>query len=379
MSVFEQMLRTWLGSVALSLVALAPPAFAGESLIGELTNLQALRGPEYVEAREALLARDGIREVLANLQGEIEGCHLELLRQALLYRKERPEKAELLSKWWGQKVIVVPHGHITPGSVHSDPSYHAVIGIHFGAEAFPIVAENLRHVWAARGFPCSVMRASAIQAIMTLRDPRTPRVLLSVAADTQEAAAMRVHAIAALANCLRGLPAKRQKSPSRFIQLVAPRLAPEELSEYRADRLFPALEVAGEERRRVVEILAGLLEREESPHVRAASAFALQHAEDPRVIQALAKALAADHSPWVRAWCAAVLNTIGTDDAVAALAKAGQMERHGEVLDVIKGKKLPLEPSRGIPGHSIFEPQTRRHPGMDSLSRPPVPGRSTSR
>ena len=217
--------------------------------------------------------------------------------------------------------------------------------------SFPLVSENVLHRWTK---PTSV-RASAFEALIFLRDERTPRVLLLVATNGKNRAGLRAHAIRRIVDCLKGLPARKIKAVEP-LRAFAPWMEPEELAAYKKDRSFPELKLAGEDRTFVVKRLVDLLNDDEEL-VRAASAYALQHASGPQVVQALAERLRQDESAWVRAWCAASLRAIGTPDALAAVAKARQREGNAEVIEVIEGNRQPLKPVSGPPRKSILQPK----------------------
>ncbi len=335
---------------AVTVLVLANAAAAGEpNLEDQLARLRELTGDEYIAACDELLAQEGVHERLKAIRHDIADWHTKLIGEMLLYRLEHPEKARLLSKWWGGPgALIVPAGGVAPGTSLWNQSYRLVIALHFGVEAFPLVSENVLHRWTK---PTSV-RASALEALILLRDERTPRVLLLVAANGKNWPGLRAHAIRRILDCLKGLPARKIKAvePLRVMELFEPK----ELAAYKKDRSFPELKLAGKKRTFIVRGLLPLL-NDDKELVRAAAAYALQHAPRPQVVQALAERLRQDESAWVRALCAASLRAIGSPDALTAAAKARQAEKNAEVIEVIEGNREALKPVSGPPRGSILQ------------------------
>lgn len=344
----------WLCAVAV--LVLSGAATAGEpNLEDQLARLRELTGDEYIAACDELLAQAGVHERLKAIRDDIADWHTKLIGEMLLYRLEHPEKARLLSKWWGgPQGLIIPGGGIAPGASLWNWSYRMVIALHFGGEAFPLVSENVLHRWTK---PTSV-RASALEALISLRDQRTPRVLLLVAANGKNWAGLRAHAIRRIVDCLKGLPARKIKAVEP-LRAFGHWTEPKELAAYKKDRSFPELKLAGKKRTFIVQRLLPLLNDDEEL-VRAAAAYALQHGSGPQVVQGLAERLRQDESAWVRALCAASLRAIGTPDALAAVAKARQREGNAEVIEVIDGNRAPLKPVSGPPRGSILQARGNR-------------------
>jgi hypothetical protein len=228
-----------------------------------------------------------------------------------------------------------------------------VIALHFGSEAFPVVSENLLHVWVTPGFSQRAKRASAMEALISLRDECTPRVLLMIAQNSNEPTTLRAHAIRRIADCLKGLPGKEIRADVPLRAFVG-WAEPEELAEYKKGRTFPPLKVVGEERSRIADALADLLDDDERL-VRGTAAYALQHVSDRQTVRHLASCLRNDESAWVRGWCAASLRALGTEQALTALHEARKSEKDADVIQVIEGKRLPLKPGRPLREDTIFD------------------------
>jgi len=282
--------------------------------------------------------------------------HLGILIEAILYRKKEPCKAALMDFHWvgkNPRGLFGPPGGDPVGRLSSGTSYPAVIVLGFGQEAFPIIAENLLHVWSKAG----LVEHDAIEAIVAMRHRRTIPVLRLIVDKKEKDALLVVRAILRLADCLKGLPAYQilledPLRPKGYWDL-------EELAEYATDRKLRELKAQGAERDELIDQLCSLLSDETKVQIRAASAVALQYGEGRVAVDTLSEALRTDESPWVRAWSAAALLNIGTDEAEGTLAQAKATEKDAEVIEVIDGKRQPLWPGAGIPGQSIFKAKGR--------------------
>ena len=322
----------------------------------QVRGLTQLFGRHYLIQRCKIIHQPRAMEALKDIHPTEGECHLGIVTEAILYRKKEPCKAALMDfHWVGKNTggLFGPPGGDPVGGLSSGTSYPAVIVLSFGQEAFPIVAENLLHVWSKAG----LVEHDAIEAIVAMRHRRTIPVLRLIVDNKEKDALLAVRAILRLTDCLKGLPAYQilledPLRPKGYWDL-------EELTEYATDRKLPELKAQGAERDELIDQLCSLLSDETNVQIRAASAFALQYGEGGVAVDTLSEALRSDASPWVRAWSAVALRVIGTDKTVRVLVEAGETEKETEVKQVMEGKRLPLNPRIGIPRRSIFKPRQR--------------------
>ncbi len=358
-----------------AMVALAPAASAQESeaaqpreeppAVGEpaaepqppeklrmMRELLKLRGRDYREARGAVLRTVKAEDIAAIRDSEEAGDDpaLRLVCDALIWRLGNARTAELLDK---HAADPTGSGAAAPEAAGGEALWAGrdaaqVLVSCFGPGALPALVEQL--VYEDRP---AVERLTVIEALVELRDARTPDVLLAAAGDQKLESRVRAAAVWRLEKCLSGVPALAMAHAVGKDPLgLGPRVAPELADLARAVKL-PALELKGAARDRVVNGLAKFLAWDRDDRVRALAAKALRGAGDAAVGQ-LVRSLSTDASPWVRAWCADSLRRLGTPEAKKALAAARGAEKNPEVQGIIDGRGAPALPEQAVPGKSIL-------------------------
>jgi len=319
-------------------------------IAGQMGELKDLHGEAYVRLRDLLLTAPGALDNLQELADTSEDWHVRLLCEAMIYRKENPQKAKMLDRWWGgTEGLSVPRGVFSYRDAGATTTYGLVLALHFGPEAGPLVGEKILHLWTHN----LAFRQAAMRALVILRNEHTPSVFGAVASSSEEKTELRTQAILGLAECLEGRPAYEMRADQPAF-LVRPFLRPPQLAPFRKEHCsFPVLKLSDEERADTEDRLVELL-KADTERVRVAAAYALQYASSAQVVDHLSQRLDRDKSRWVRAWSAEALRAIGGDDAEEHLAEARRTERDAEVIQVIDGERHPLWPGTIMRDGSIL-------------------------
>lgn len=348
----------------LSQTALGAENVSKGDLSLQIRHLISLDGEEYRTYRDEILQLPDIVNALQTLLDETDSRTISLVCKALIYRCQDPEASQLLSRYWCQPGTEGAWAGSPLLELRGNLTYAPIVIACFGAEAYPIIAENVLYSWDDES-----RRITALDALVQMRCACITDILLYLVERGEESLRVRASAVWNMGMCLRGLPAERTKYyVIRDSHIRAPgafRPVPEELADRPQARELPALNLEDEDRQAIIGGLAAILSDAPEEVLRALAAQALGYS-DRSGVDPLTQAIMRDPSTGVRSWCAASLRSIGGHQAMKAL---NNVERgQAEYLRVIKGEEMPVDPCLRIsPADAAVLDYQDSHPGRHHL------------
>jgi hypothetical protein len=175
---------------------------AGELTEALLRQLFALRGKEFLKARDAVLKRDDLQQSLATVRQDTKDCARNVLLDAISYRASNSERATLLDNSLSPTSFKPQTiGRRSVLGEQTSCVRPRVVIVCFGQEGLSLVAESLL-------FSDVMEPLAAMRTAVAMHDPRVVDVLLRKLDDDSKPV-IRAAAIFNLEKMLEGFSAEK--------------------------------------------------------------------------------------------------------------------------------------------------------------------------